>query len=194
MVNVSGAALVFAFHDNTLYTFERADRLTASCFGGPSPKITGRTFCPKPLHCIASLGQLHIPVLAQHHVVELPLMYGMCYDGCLLSYRLESGYRIELLEIDPASSADDWPYPNFPPLIPYEPLRLDDSPRRVSYDEFAASFPNMPEKQSAEMIVAVPPPATIGLSFWDVGDWDGVTIVFECDLQKRQMRAFNATM
>jgi hypothetical protein len=51
----------------------------------------------------------------------------------------------------------------------------------------------MPEKQSAEMIVAIPPPATVGLSFWDCGDLDGVTIVFECDLQKRQVRAFNVT-
>jgi hypothetical protein len=51
----------------------------------------------------------------------------------------------------------------------------------------------MPEKQSAEMVVAIPPPATIGLSFWDIGDGDGVTIVFECDLQKRQVRAFNVT-
>jgi hypothetical protein len=120
-------------------------------------------------------------------------MYGMYYAGCELSYRVESGYRIELLQIEPALSADDWPYPNFPPLIPYVPLRLGDVPRRVSYDEFAASFPNMPEKQSAEMVIAIPPPATIGLSFWDVGDWDGVTIVFECDLQKRQVRAFNVT-
>ena len=192
-MHMSGGALVFAFHDDTLYTFERADRLTASCFGGPSPGITGRTFGPRPLHRIASLGPLHIPVLAQHHLFDLPLMYGMYYDGCLLSYRVESGHRIELLQIEPASSADDWPYPNFPPLIPYVPLRLDDSPRRVSYDKFAASFPNMPEKQLAEMVVAIPPPATIGLSFWDIGDWDGVTIVFECDLQKRQVRAFNVT-
>jgi hypothetical protein len=73
------------------------------------------------------------------------------------------------------------------------PLRLDDSPHRVSYDDFAAPFPNMPEKQSAEMVIAIPPPATIGLSFWDIGDRDGVTIVFECDLQKRQVRAFNVT-
>jgi hypothetical protein len=49
----------------------------------------------------------------------------------------------------------------------------------------------MPEKQSAELVVAVPPPATIGLSFWD--DGDGVTIVLECDLQKGEVRAFNVT-
>ena len=93
------------------------------------------------------------------------------YGGC-------ERRSVSFLQIDPASPAEDWPYPNFPPLIPHVPLRLDDSPRRVGYDEFAALFPNMPEKQSAEMVVAVPPTATIGLSFWDVGDWDGVTIVF----------------
>jgi hypothetical protein len=187
------APLVYAFHDETLYTFKRADRLAASCFGGPSPKITGRTFGPRPLHRIALLGQLHIPALARHHVFGLPLMYGMYYDGCQLSYRVEISHRIELLQITPASSSDDWPYSNFPPLIPYVPLRLDGGPRRVSYGKFAAPFPNMPEKQSAEMIVAVPPPATIGLSFWDIGDGDGVTIVFECDLQKGHVRAFNVT-
>jgi hypothetical protein len=187
---MNSAPLVFAFHDNTLYTFERADRLTASCFGGTLRKISGRPFGPKPRHRIASLGQLHIP---ERHISDLPLVYGMHYGGCELSYRVEPGWRVELLQIDPASSSEDWPYPNFPPLIPYVPLRLDDVPRRVSYDQFAAPFPNMPEKQSAEMIVAVPPPAAIGLSFWDIGDWDGVTIVFECDVQKRHVRAFNVT-
>ena len=58
----------------------------------------------------------------------------------------------------------------------------------------AAKLQAVRDGRIKRLIVAVPPPATIGLSFWDVGDWDGVTIVFECDLQKRQMRAFNATM
>jgi hypothetical protein len=191
---MSKQPLVFAFHDDTLYAFEQAERLTASHFGGPPPrKISGQSFGPKPLHLIASLGCLHIPALSQHRLTDVPLIYGMQYDGCMLSYRIEYSHKVELLQIKPASSSDDWPYSNFPPLLPYVPLRLDDTPRRVGYDEFAEQFPNMPEKQSAELVVAVPPPATIGLSFWDGGDWDGVTIVFECDLKKSEVRAFNVT-
>lgn len=44
------------------------------------------------------------------------------------------------------------------------------------------------------MIVAVPPPASVGLSPWgDYGDGDGVTIVFECELKNRIVSAFNVT-
>jgi hypothetical protein len=189
---MSREPLVFAFHDKTLYRFERADRRSASVFGGPlRAEFSGQRFGPKPLHLIACLGVMHIPALG--NLLELPLIYGMHYDGCELSYRVESHRKIEILHIKPASSLDDWPYPNFPPLIPYLPLRLDDTPRRVSYDEFASRFSNMPEKQSAELVVAVPPPATVGLSFWSSGDPDGVTIVFECDLKKKEVRASNVT-
>lgn len=187
--------LVFAFHESALYTFRRADKYSASVFGGPSrATVTGLSFGPKPLHLIARLGSRHIPALSHHHLFDLPLIYGMYYNDCELSYRVSFGHQIELLAMEPAASIDDWPYSGFPPLLPYLPLQLDNRPRRVSYDEFAARFPNMPERQMAEMIVAVPPPASVGLSLWgDYGDGDGVTIVFECDLKSRVIRAGNVT-
>jgi hypothetical protein len=43
------------------------------------------------------------------------------------------------------------------------------------------------------LVVAVPPTATIGLSFRDSGYGDGVTIVFECDLKKKEVKAYNVT-
>ena len=92
-------------------------------------KFSGRPFGPKPLHLIACLGSLHIPALSRPYLNQLPLIYGMHYDGCELSYRFESDRKIELLHIELATSLDDWPYPNFPSLIPYMPLRLEDSPR-----------------------------------------------------------------
>lgn len=187
--------LLFAFHDETLYTFRRADRYSASVFGGPSrAKVEGVSFGPKPLHFIARLSAAHIPALSTHRMFDLPLIYGMYYDDCELSYRVIYGHEVELLGIAPRTSLEDWPYPDFPPLLPYVPLRLDDRPRRISYDEFAARFPNMPERQTAEMIVAVPPPASIGLSLWgDSGDGDGVTLVFECDLKSGLVNASNVT-
>ncbi|HEY7999228.1 MAG TPA: hypothetical protein VIE87_10445 [Pseudolabrys sp.] len=184
--------LVFAFHDDRLYTFEQAERHSASVFGGPlSAKISGRPFGPKPLHLIVCLGGWHIPALNRHHLIELPLIYGLHYDGCRIDYRVEIARKVELLGIEPAASSDDWPYPYFPPLLPYVPLRLDDTPRPASYGEFAARFPNMPERQPAELIVAVPPPAAVGLSLWGEADGDGVTIVFACDLKAKKVSATN---
>ena len=187
------APLVFAFHDNRLYTFERAPRYSPSVFGGPlNAKISGRPFGPKPLHLVACLCGWHIPAISENHLIELPLIYGLHYDGCQIDYRVAFRHQVELLGIAPAASSDDWPYPHFPPLLPYVPLRLDDTPRRESYDTFAARFPNMPEQQAAELIVAVPPPATIGLSLWgDSGDGEGVTIVFACDLKAKEVSATN---
>ncbi len=182
--------LVFAFHDGRLYTFGRAARHSPSVFGGPlAAAVCGRRFGPKPLHLIACLGGWHIPALNQHHLIELPLIYGLHYDGCRLDYRVELAHRVELLGLAPAASSDDRPYRHFPALLPYVPLRLDDTPRAASYGEFAARFPNMPERQPAELIVAVPPPAGIGLSLWGPGDGDGVTIVFACDLQRKTVSA-----
>ena len=179
--------LAFAFHEDRLYTFERAPRYSPSVFGGPLPaQISGRPFGPKPLHLIACLGGWHIPALNRHHLVELPLIYGLHYDGCCIDYRVDFARKVELLSIAPS---DDYPYPHFPPLLPYVPLRLDDTPRPASYDEFAARFPNMPGRQPAELIVAVPPPAGVGLSFWGAGDADDTTIVFACDLKRKTISA-----
>ncbi len=183
--------LVFAFHDSRLYTFERAERYSHSAFGGPMPTVTGPSFGPKPLHVIATLSVWHIPALG--NLSPLPLVYGMHYDGCQLEYRIKHSHHIELLRISPSASSEDWPYRNFPPLLPYVPLRLSDTAARVSYEEFAVRFPNMPEKQSADLVVAVPPPATIGVSLWGGGDGDGVTILFGCDLGERTVSVANVT-
>ena len=184
--------LVFAFHADRLYTFERAPRHSPSAFGGPPPDIVGRPFGPKPLHLIARLAGWHIPALSDNHLFDLPLIYGMNYDGCYLDYRLDHR-KVELTAIEPAASSDDWPYAHYPPLLPYVPLRLDDTPRVERYDAFAARFPNMPETPPAELIVAVPPPAALGVSLWAPSDPDDITIVFACDLKRHTVNACNLT-
>lgn len=88
----------------------------------------------------------------------------------------------------------DWPYSNYPPLLPYMPLRLADTPDRVSYDDFASRFPNYPDAQPGDLMVAVPPPATLGMSLWgEAGDGEGTTIVFACDLAAKTIDATNVT-
>jgi len=183
--------LVFAYCDGTSFAFERAPTHAWSMFGGPlEAKLSGVGHGPKPLHMIARLSSEHLPALARHHVFNLPLLYGMCYDGCSLEYRVELGLKVELLKLSPTESSDDWPYPNYPLLLPYVPLQIGET-RKCSYAEFAQAFPNMPESQPTELVVAVPPPATLGVSLWGSGGGDAVTILFECDLTDQIVYASN---
>jgi hypothetical protein len=50
----------------------------------------------------------------------------------------------------------------------------------------------MPEEQPAELVAVVPPPATIGVSLWGrTGDAEQVAVVFECDLDAKEVTAYN---
>jgi hypothetical protein len=49
----------------------------------------------------------------------------------------------------------------------------------------------MPSQQPSELVVAIPPPATLGVSLWGMGDGDDVTILYECDLTDRVVYASN---
>jgi hypothetical protein len=102
MLAMNREPLVFAFHADTLYTFEPAVRGSASRFGGPPPaQIYGQPFGPRPLHLITSLGARHIPALGECYFGALPLIYGMYYDGCMLSYHVEISHKVKLLHIQP---------------------------------------------------------------------------------------------
>jgi len=188
--------LVFAYFDGTLFCFERAQEHSPSVFGGPiESKISGIGHGPKPLHLIAQLASTHMRAArpdmpGRDHLFDLPLIYGMCYDGCNMEYSVDLYGNIDLRKMSPTQSSDDWPYANFPLLLPFVPLKIGET-RPCSYAEFARAFPNMPEPQPTEMVVTVPPPATVGASLWGRAAGDDVTILFECDLADRIVFASN---
>lgn len=183
--------LVLAYYDGTIFSFERSRKHSESVFGGPmNTELSGIEHGPKPLHMIARLAREHFAASTQNHLFDIPLLYGMCYDGCSIKYRVDVVGNIKLLELTPTQSTEDWPYLYFPPLLPFVPLQIGDT-RRSSYAEFAQAFPNMPDQQPTELVVTVPPPATLGVSLWGVGDDDNVTILFECDLSDRVVYASN---
>jgi hypothetical protein len=192
---VSEEQLMFAYCDGTLISFERAYKFSASEFGGPlDAKLSGIEHGPKPLHRIAQLAAMDLrPKIVgggeRTKLFNLPLIYGMCFDGCNIDYHVDIKGNIEIRKMRPTESSDDWPYRNYPPLLPYFPLRVGET-RSCSYAEFAEPFCNMPEQQTTELVVAVPTPATLGISLW--GRYASeVTIVFECDLAERMVYAFN---
>jgi hypothetical protein len=183
--------LVFAYCNGRIFSFERAQTHSPSVFGGPiEAELSGVEHGPKPLHMIACLSSEHLPALGRHHIHDLPLIYGMCYDGCSLDYRVDIGPKVALRKLSPTQSSDDWPYPNYPLLLRCVPLQIGET-RRCSYAEFAQRFCNMPELQPTKLVVAVPPPATLGFSLWGSSAGDDVTILFECDLSDRIVYASN---
>jgi hypothetical protein len=190
--------LVRAYCNGNIFSFERAEAHAESWFGGPfEDKLIGIEYGPKPLHLIARLALGHFTGSTPTQFFAIPLIYGMYYSGCDIEYRIRRAdetdpHKIELRKLSPTESSDDWPYPHFPPLLPYVPLQLGET-RAASYEEFAEGVPNMPRLQPTELVVVVPPPATLGLSLWGSGDAEGVTIVFECDLADRVVYACNRT-
>src|SRR5262249_16806109 len=190
--------LVIAYCNGNIFSFERAETHAESKFGGPfgDEPIIGIEYGPKPLHLIARLAEGHFTGGTPMQLVSIPLIYAMYYSGCEIEYRLkpgtprDPGTKIELLKVSPTESSADWPYPAVPPLLPYVPLQLAET-RAGSYEEFAEGFPNMPRLQPTDLVVVVPPPATLGLSLWGSGDAEGVTILFECDLADRVVYASN---
>lgn len=180
------------FHDGYAQFLERSESDSRSYIGGAFPgSVTGARHGPRPLHHLGNiandcLGALECFVRGS----GLPLMYGMCYDGCSLTYQVfPTG--IEVLKIDPTSSDESWPYPGYPPLLPLVPLRLD---RRVrcSLNEFAG-LSCQPlralEKQAIVLIPSIPAP---GLSLWGPnGEGECVQIVLNCDLLNGVVEAYN---
>jgi hypothetical protein len=182
--------LVLAYCDGTVFSFERAHEHSESVLGGPMEyELSGIAHGPKPLHMIARLSSMHLSALGPR-LFDIPLIYGMCYDGCSIEYHVDSGGHIEIRRMSPTQSSDHWPYPHFPALLPYVPLRVG-ATRRCSYAEFAEAFPNMPDPPPTELVVVVPTPATLGVSLWGRGDGEDVIILFECDLADWMVYASN---
>jgi hypothetical protein len=143
------------------------------------------------LHHIARLFPRDIPALESSFLYNLPLIYGLAFGGCQLKYQVLSSSRVKVLALTPRRSSSDFPYEQYPVLLPYIPLSVSEK-RRMPYHAFAAEYPNMSDAQPSELLVAVPAPASIGVSVWGRwGDAEGVTMIFECDVKSAIVNAYN---
>ncbi|MBK7874172.1 MAG: hypothetical protein IPJ77_00190 [Planctomycetes bacterium] len=184
--------LLVVHHAGRTTPFVASARRSLSWFGGPRVRtVRGAAHGPRALHAIAALSPEHVLALrAPLPGSVLPLVYGLAYDACELEYAYDLD-AIELASIAPARSEDDWPYPHYPELLPYVPVEPG-APRAESWDAFAARFGGLARAAEAELVVVVPPPATIGQSLWGPdGDAEGATIVFACSPRERRVSAWN---
>ncbi len=186
--------LIRMFCDGTVYSFERANEHSRFTFGGPlEARLTGMLpRGPHPLHQVARLPLFQLPELRERFgYATLSLIYGFTYEDCEIKYRIKSTGSIDILAMSPKRSSEDFPYANYPLLLPYVPLTLSEvSP--CTYAEFADETTNLVTDQPSELIVTVHPPATLGVSLWGwSGDDSDATVVFECDLAERLVKAYN---
>src|SRR6266496_988407 len=112
--------------DGTAYLLEPDTRFSWTYFGGPYEgtfkNLDGDS---QSLHHILTLHRGIIPPLEGHRLgLGLSLFYGMQHDGCDLEYRILGPMLCEVIKLEPPEASADFPYPYYPPLLPYVPLRL----------------------------------------------------------------------
>jgi len=182
---------VIVYHEGTVTSLVRSGEHSSSVFGGPLEVEVRGSRLPKPLHHIATVSLNHLKVLGPpHYVWEIPLVYGLVYSGCSVRYRLEGG-SIELSSGQLGEPTEDWPYRAYPELLPYVPLEVG-STSKETWEQFAMRAPNLPEVAPSTIVMLVPPPVTLGFSMWGrSGDAEGVTLVFECDLETKTVASYN---
>ena len=184
--------LVVVYHAGCVTPLVRSAALSLSVFGGPLDReVTGARLA-KPLHHIATVHVSHLQAFDNpHQVWKLPLVYGLHYESGLLRYSFEDRQSIAVAPGLLGEPTPDWPYPCYPELLPYVPFEAG-TPKQEPWEEFCRRAPNLPSQQPSEVVVLVPPPATIGFSMWGPsGDAEGVTLVFECDLERQTVTTYN---
>ena len=181
--------LIVVHTQGQTYYFEPGQQPSESVYGGPlQPRLHGN-FGPAPLHHIATLSTEHLPMLGG---ISLPLLYGFQYSGCEMDYAYDTE-QVQLLHISPAQSDADWPYENYPAQLPQLALKLAKVVTE-SWEVFSSRsrYPNLPARQTAELVAVIPAPRHIGQSLWgEEGDDEGVCVVCECDLSAQRVHSYN---
>lgn len=184
--------LVLVHHAGLTTPFVQSTAHSLCWFGGPlEAEVVGEDLA-RPLHQIATL---HLSLFNGHgaprNVYQLPLVHGLFYDSGSLRYDFKGFHSVRITPGLLGEPTPNWPYRGYPELLPFVPLEPN-APLRETWEAFSTRAPNLPHKQPSEMVVLVPPPATIGFSMWGrSGDAEGVTLVFECDLENQVVMTYN---
>jgi hypothetical protein len=183
----------FAYYKGRAITFSRDTKTRASFFGGPSElKVSGMPHGPASLHHLATIDCRDFGMPLQKFGASIPFLHGMNFEACGLEYRPEYG-RIEVTQIEPPVSEDGWPYFNYPKLLPYFPLRVEESIEMPLEVFSSAVMQGVRESSSETLIVVIPPNPMLGVSLWgNSGDMNEVQVIFTYDVDTGIMRSYDA--
>lgn len=193
-MNLETQIYPFAYYRGRAISFTQSKVTRPSYFGGPSDcRITGMDHGPSHIHHIATIWSSDLGIERSKFGIQIPLFYGMRFDGCRLKYQRQTSSKIEITEISPNQSSDDWPYPAYPHYLPYLNLEVAET-TEMTLDTFLNYVMQEVETSDPEiLILIVPPNPTMGVSMWGPsGDAEQVQIVCNCDLQKGTVEVYNA--
>jgi hypothetical protein len=161
--------LVEAFADTTHY------------FGGDLDlTVAGLAHGPLALHRILTLDVTDKPLglSGLRTMTQLPLVYGMRYDGFEYDYVVESGHAIQIKRSNQQNSSPNWPYEGYPDALPRFGLRLL-PPVRASVEEFSSlTHQGLQQAEPDELAFIVPSIKDYGgVSLWGKWGW-GVQMIF----------------
>jgi hypothetical protein len=184
-------ALIYVFHRGTTTSFARGAPGRSSFGGKTAHLFTGQPFGPGDLHHVGVLDPQDLAGDDLSGVSSIPLLHGLTFDGFDCSYCFAEA----VIDVDfmyPASSAPDWPYPDYPATLPFVPLSACGCRRQTWKDFVEERLPGLNQVQTSDLVVAVPPPTSIGMSLWgDMGDSERTTLVFQCSIRDRRVRTYN---
>ncbi|XAL99197.1 hypothetical protein OT109_16645 [Phycisphaeraceae bacterium D3-23] len=174
-------AVVVYIDDIVYFLVPMRDARTVGKFGGP---------INAEIHGLAEGARIHKFIEfdgLSDKVNMLPLLYGICHDGCTMSYHQED-QAIVIDNIRPPAAHRDWPYSDYPPHYPTHRLGVLGQ-GRCEFDLFKHFLMQQEVAQGDERWshVIVPPSEGWRVSLWGKwGDAEEVQTVFSIDpIQRR---------
>jgi hypothetical protein len=139
------------------------------------------------LHHVATINfsAFGVPISALGFAV--PLIYGICHEGCTIEYTKTAVAAIEITSLKPANAGEDYPYPGYPSILPYYSLgKGERTERNRAYLQERLANTGWHIRDECLYVIVMEHPA-IGHCLFEPGS--DAEIVFEYDPNAARVRA-----
>lgn len=149
-------------------------------FGGELP---GGTKVPEQatLHALLDIDTTQCAALEGLSQSKLPLIFPFRHDGGRLVYHLKDN-TVEFDELSPDEPDEDWPYEEFPDILPLSTMGSSaafEVDREDVEELLWQGFHDVPDDK---VVIVIPPREDYGVSLWgEMGDAEMVQCVFVFD-------------
>ena len=162
-----------------------------SYFGGPNVGYLGSEV-DLPGAVIHHVATINVAKFGPGNIAlgfSVPLLYGICHEGCELTYRKTAPAAVQITSLEPQAAEDGYPYHGYPAVLPYYPLGVAGSESYEVRDlEDRIANTGWKTREGCLYAVVMQHPSIGHCLFTPNADAE---IVFEYDLQKGTVRATN---